>query len=468
MSHTPMDLVRALGLTKVARIDALTDRRIPYDCVHLGMQDVRIGALIELITKTPGLLPPRSGHIGNWEPIAQGRAGAMDFNKAICAGSLGYPMIYAFTQTEAEVADRRFGDWVYLPGSLIRNGVRHELRLHTFDGQTFVPRSRETARFCPFVQAEVDGGLVPLVELHGECLRRLPGFRFDLEARLIVENAHRVRVMLKALLEEASRRDNPRRAFQDLISHAATTAGVVTRCDTRRSGQGYFVDDQFFASTEELVEALLVPFFAVTDPRRVLSKIGALPPLVPVMSALLVGIFSAIFGADYPDGGMPHGPFTAHFHWSARDMGGYPPWRNGYFIEKSTAKSLSRICQTLVETCGEAPLLMLLLPAAVFMLCPASAHPMDVELVGQLVSDTSVAAFETVEELTRKWLATNATALSPYFLSRFRAGSGVLPQADIPPASDPIEPQGFRSLSFKHACMIVGTLIDAMTPTRSA
>ena len=52
--------------------------------------------------------------MGNWEEIVQGRARVMDFNKAICASGLGYPLIYCFNQTEDEAL--LAGDWAYLPG----------------------------------------------------------------------------------------------------------------------------------------------------------------------------------------------------------------------------------------------------------------------------------------------------------------------------------------------------------------
>lgn len=107
-------LLHELGLSPAA--EALTERGGVFAPVHLGTRDVRVGTLLDAVHAEPGLLPPRSGHLGNWEDIALGRSGPMDFNTAVCGGGHGFPLIYGFTQTEAEETG---GDDVYLPGSLV-------------------------------------------------------------------------------------------------------------------------------------------------------------------------------------------------------------------------------------------------------------------------------------------------------------------------------------------------------------
>ena len=125
--------------------------------------------LLDLIGTDAALCPPRTGHIGNWGNIGLGRAGAMDFNKAICAPGYGYPLLYCFTQTEVEAP--RQGDWGYLPGSLVDGDARTPLRLHAWDGTEFAAlHAHALPRFTPFVQAELDGGLTPLTEVHARRL----------------------------------------------------------------------------------------------------------------------------------------------------------------------------------------------------------------------------------------------------------------------------------------------------------
>ncbi|MFT3770638.1 MAG: DUF6025 family protein [Minicystis sp.] len=467
MHRDPLQVIEALGLSSSVDVEGLASRRTAFDSVHMGMEDLPIGALLDVIRSGAAPEAPRTGHIGNWEDIALGRAGAMDFNKAICARGLGYPLVYCFTQTEAE--ESALGDWVYLPGSLAERGRRIALPLFTWDGVSFARRERTRALFCPLVQAEVDGALSPLVELHWRRMQRIPRFQFKLEAAVIAEHADEVRAMLALLLEEASASENPRSMFQDLISHAAARDGAVARCEIRREGAGYWVDDFHYPSTEALVEAVLIPFRAVTDPRRFFAEIASLPPFFPVLSNVVSRIFVALFTAD--GAGASRG-LNLHLHWGARDMAGFPPRQKGYFISRSKTRSLRILCEALVKHFPDFdPLCFVLLPAAIFMLCPTSAHPGDAALLSELFRQIReevpafdarrpLIALERAEEVTRSFRARREGALSPYFLNRFRARIGVLHAGDLPAESEPVEPEGFRELTLRQACMILGALVD--------
>ncbi|MEU6942581.1 DUF6025 family protein, partial [Streptomyces rubiginosohelvolus] len=147
-------ILDALGLRTAAEADALASGTKTFVPVHVGTHDLPVGTLLDALAKDPSLLPPRTGHLGNWEDIAAGRAGPMDFNTAVCGDGHGYPLIYGFTRTEADTAG---GDEAYQPGCLIDQGKRHVLPLHTWDGSRFVRRDRSAPLFCPLVQAEVDG-----------------------------------------------------------------------------------------------------------------------------------------------------------------------------------------------------------------------------------------------------------------------------------------------------------------------
>lgn len=470
MMRTPLQLIEALGLAPALRLEELAGRRRAFESLHAGLHPLPIGDLLDLLRDEPLLKPPRTGHLGNWEEIALGRAGAMDFNQAICARGLGYPLIYCFTQTEAAGPS---GDWVYLPGSLVDQGRRTELPLFSWDGRAFAPRPRDQALLCPLVQAQVEGQLVPLVELHWRRMQATPRFRFVLEAAVMVEHAAEVRELLPLLLEQASRSDNPRSLFQDLISHAVAQDGTVARCDMRREGQGYWLDDCFYPSAEDLVEHVLLLFQAVTEPRPFLARLGGLPRLLPVMSNNVARIFSILFQTHYPDAAaLPaeqSRPFILHPHWGARDMAGYPPRQKGYFTARSRTRSFRIICETLMAHRPQiSPICVLLLPAAVFMLCPTSAHPRDAQLLADLFRRVRAAPVRPaaeeqqaeVERVTADWLAQHAAALSPYFLNRFYPRRGILHTAELPAASEPLEPDGFRELTLQQACMLVGALVE--------
>jgi hypothetical protein len=480
--RTPVQIAAELGLLAEGRdarltpdmLDELARRACAFDWVHLGRTDLEIGQLLSVIESDARLLPPRSGHMGNWEDIAHGRAGAMDFNRAIAGRGLGYALIYCFNQTED--AALQSGDWVYLPGSLVDQSRRTELSLFTWDGARFARRTREQPLFTPFVLSDVEGELVPITRIHWSRMRRFEAFRFRLEAAVIHEHESLVRAILHTLLEEAATQKNARRAFQDLLSHQVSLDGRMWRDSIERHGAGYQMGEARYASTAELVDATLLPFLAATDPEAFFTRIAELPRCMPIMSNLLVGMLSGMLGTHYPgcaiDRATMTQPFNPHVHWGARDMAGYPPRRKGYFAEKSTIRSARQICQTIVDRFESVdPLFMVLLPAAIFMLCPTSAHPRDAERMAELIASVRRATseptgrpeqvMERTDQVVRQWLAGARDTLSDYFLERFHARRGVLHAGALPADSAPVEPEGFRALTLRQACMMVGALVGA-------
>lgn len=486
--RSPTTLVADLGLDDAVAVEDLAERRRFFQGVHLGVRDTPIGTLLDLLRSEPTLSPPRSGHIGNWDNIVRGRSGATDFNQAICTQGYGYPLIFGFTQTET--ADGLRGDGVYRPGSIVRGDAQQTLDLYTWDGRSFARRDRERALFCPFAQTESDGSLVPLTALHVQRMRGLtPALPFRLETDVILRHEDTARRMLTVLLEEAALRDNPRREFADLIGHLAALDGTVQRSEVRRDGRGYLIGDRRYASTSELVDHAMLTLRAVSEPESFAAGIADLPTALPVVSHLLLDVLSAYFGAHHPDlngpdfggsGSSATKPFNAHLHWGARDMAGYPPVRRGYFMQKSTARSLRTICNTLGAHFPDVdPLCFLLLPASVFMLCPTTAHPGDAEPVSALFRAVARAtpAGDTrspdviapaARSAVAAWSSTHGPALSPYFRHRFRPRGTVLHPGEVPSSSRPVEPEGFRDLTFRQAGLAVGALIGMMDETAAA
>ena len=480
-ARSPLQIVEALGLGSAVDVGAMAARKCAFKAVHMGERDLPIGALLDLITSDASLCPPRTGHIGNWCNIARGRSGAMDFNKAICAPGYGYPLLYCFTQTEAETP--RQGDWGYLPGSLVDGDARTPLRLHTWDGTEFAPCTRATPRFTPFVQTEIDGDLWPLSELHARRLEPIGPHPFKLEQSIFADHETHIRPLITLLINDARGRDNPRRALQDLISHSVTLDGILTRCELVLDGNGFKLGETYYPSTEALVEQALVPFRAVARPRQFMAGIGRLPWQLPIASNLLITVLSAILETHLPDGILPSsrvvGPLNPHLHWGGRDMAGHPPRNRGYLLEDAKLRSLKRMCATLVEHFPAVqPLCFVLLPATAFMLCPTSAHPGDAELLANLfrrVRDASGGgdakqrgAQQSIETAVMSWSETGGERLSGYFRDRFGPRRGGLVSRDFAD-SNPIEPEGFRDLTLRQASMIVGALYAIISsPGRTA
>jgi hypothetical protein len=477
-TRTPLEFVKSLGLADVLDVGAMSDRQVSFKAVAMGERDLNIGTLLDVITSDLGLRPPRTGHIGNWGNIAQGRAGAMDFNLAICGPGYGYPLLFGFNQTEAETATGRTGDWGYLPGSLVDRDERILLPLHAWNGREFAACGRSKPLFTPFIQAEFDGGLQPLTTIHVERLAAIPEFEFAYEQAIIADHATMLRPLLTVLIEEARSRPNVRRALADLISHAVALDGTVTRADLVPDGKGYQLGESYFPSTEALVDMAFEPFSAVAKPRTFMDRIGSLPWQLPLASNLLITVLSAILETHYPNTATAPtrglGPLTLHPHWGGRDMAGYPPRRKGYMSDDGKLRSLKGICRTLVANFVEIkPLGVALLPASIFLLCPANTTPVDADLISNLfrrlkrgvVGDYQQAR---IEAISRDWFETNCSRLSPYFTARFGPRRGGIGNSNVPSSSLPIEPDGFRDLTLRQASMITGALFEcgsSMGPT---
>ncbi|MCA0350599.1 MAG: DUF6025 family protein [Chloroflexi bacterium] len=473
---TPRAILAHLGLFDRLEptLDRFANRQQAFDWLHLGLTDIPVGQVLDLIRHSPTLLPPRTGHMGNWEEIGHGRAGMMDFNQAICSQGYGYPLIYCFNQTEDMALER--GDWVYLPGSLIDHGKRTLLPLYTWDGQGLVERQREQPLFTPFVQTSLDGAQISLNSLHWQRMQQFQQFEFRLEAQSVWQHAELAKAIVQHLLEQAAIQPNARRAFQDILSHQVSLDGTMQRVAIQHEAQGYRMGAMFYSSAAELAEASMLPWLAVAEPASFFANIKRLPNQLPLCSHLLAGIFSAIFHTHYPSATVDRQtmcrPFNPHFHWGARDMAGYPPYRNGYIAEKSTTKSYRTMCQSIIDRFDEVdPMLLILLPAVIFALCPTNQHPHDAEAlaalfeqVQQLEPNSDQASYQqAISQRVAVWLDHQRSALSAYWINRFAPRQGILHSQTLV-SSRPVEPVGFRQLSFRQACMIVGALIHWLVP----
>ncbi|MEU0332763.1 DUF6025 family protein [Streptomyces sp. NPDC006193] len=458
-------LLDELGLRAAAGADALAAGEKTFSPVHLGTQDVPIGTLLQLLRRDPELLPPRTGHLGNWEDIALGRSGPMDFNTAICGGGHGYPLIYGFTRTEAATEG---GDEAYQPGSLIEQGKRDVLDLYTWDGRAFVRRDRSRPLFCPLTQAEVDGGLVPLVDLHWRRMLKIPGYRFRQWAAVLVENGPLVTDMLTLLIEQADATAKQGTRLPELISQAVRLDGDVARCDLTADGAGYLLDGYRYPSARALAEAAMVLVRALVEPAAFFEQLAGLPPVLPVMSLQLTNVLFGLLDTHHPDrrdrpAGAAESPFITHVHWGARAMAGCPPRRGGYLTRRSTVRSLRAITTPLVRRFEQArPVAFVLLPAQVFMLCPPSTSPADAALLADLFGKVRAAGPDAAHATALGWLGDHREGLSGYLRGRFRSGSGVPADGALREPAVPVEPDGFRELTFRQASAVVAAFEEAL------
>ncbi len=481
---TPIALLTHLGALSTpagpksldSLVENLYQRKSGFEWAHLGNLDLPIHKLFTIIRSHPWLVPPRTGHLGNWTDIAAGRAGMMDYNTACIQGALGYPLLYCFTQTEDVTLQR--GDCVYLPGSIIENGHRTELSLFTWDGTSFAERPREHPLFTPFVQTRVDGELVPLSLVHWKRMQLLPGFEFRLEASVVRGNEPLVRDLLGGLIEDARQQSNQYSAFQDILSHLVGLDGTMYRCPVEYDGRGYRMGMASYPNTTALVEAAMLPFLAATEPETFFSNVRELPSHVPKVSNLIARLFSAFLCTHYPkckiNRTLMTQPFNPHLHWGGVGMAGYPPKKGGYLSSKATVRSARKICNTVIARFPEIdPVFFVLLPTVILSLLTPKAHKQDLKLLSVLIDRVKRVAQplagrpdlmeKALDGVVREWVIQCLGELSPYFLHRFSGRHSVLNTCPLPEPSQLVEPDGFDSLTVRQASMTVGALIEALT-----
>ena len=109
-----------------------------------------------------------------------------------------------------------------------------------------------------------------------------------------------------------------------------------------------------------------------------------------------------------------------------------------------------------------APVAFVLLPAQAFMLCPPSTSPRDAEVLAELLRAVRGAGPEAAYGTTLSWLDGNRDRLSAYLRGRFRSGSGVPADGALRDPAVPVEPEGFRNLTFRQACGAVAAFEEVL------
>lgn len=467
-------------LISTEQLNVMKSKKVAFDWINLGETNLKIGKLLDFILQNEYLLPPRTGHLGNWERIIKGQASMMDFNNIITKKKYGSPLIYPFTLTENE--DLTGGDNVYLPGSVFINDKRIKLDIYTWNRLTkdFTKRERVHSYFTPFVQTKINGELVPLVDVHFKKLKDEYSIDFELESSLIFHNESKVRKIIHFLLQyvESNTSNN---ILPYLFSHEVYLDGTMTRTKVQYDGENYILGDIIYKNSEELINACMMPFYAVENSVNFFAEIENHPNCFPLISNTLMGIISAQLNshiASVNRNKFSNKDINFHFHWGARDMGGYPPLKKGYFSSKSHRKGYKRVLEILVNSeKGISPTYFVIIPAVIFSLCPSSHYPKDIVMLKDLFKE--ILSINTLEPLSDEemmkcinnkvdsWLVRNQKEISAYFLNKFNFKSGILHDNYITSDSSTIEePDNFRELTFKQACMIVGSLHELINKSK--
>lgn len=415
------------------------------------------------------LRPPRTGHLSDWRDIAAGRSSVLDYNKVVCEIlDLGRPLLYDFNQTEDAALEA--GDTLFLPGSLLRGGVRTVLPLRRWAGAGMRPHDRSTPLFLPYAEAEYEGARIPLTRLHRGLPTGSPAFDADLHSALVLRERRRVEEVLTVLLAAAA---DDERALSRVFDRVAYRDGRVERVVLRRVEHGYALGPVCYRSAAALVDASFIPAQVAQEAGPLGEVLAQVPEVVPLVSIDVVVLLYAVLKTHRrePTADFDPGRVDVHVQWGALAMAGAPPRRRGYFAGH-VSKARAMYEAVVRELDWASPLLFVLAPIAPFLLWPSSNSPGDLGPIERLIARALAVIEPRPDQIDRlgpifrdivdAWLAEYRSELTPAFTRQLLWADRRSPTgAELPPGR-PVEPAGFGELTAGQACLLVGTLIKAL------
>lgn len=447
-------------------------KQLSFEPHNLSESNMLIKDLYKMIEDDNLVIPPRSGHIGNWNDIMDGLVRERNDNTIICGQrKLGFPLIYDLTQTENESLDA--GDLTYFPGSVIEQGQRTLLPLYTWNGTEFVETNREEALFVPFTFTLVNGKLKSLNQFHYERYQRYTDKHFTMYSQSICENIDKVRATLEVLFNSILNMEEPEHEFKFIVNRAVRLDGVIVRDGIHISDDKLIVGDSVYDSKEELIEAILFAYRAA-NAEVFREEVKSLPDFIPLLSNHMTIILEFMFcrkfqmyefktlGADNTG--------ILHFEWGGIEMAGYAPKELGYFHRQ--IKYIRRIYNVIYENLDNIPQVhYILLPSSMFLIWPNDEYPEDINSVNNLIKMVrqEIAVEETKDakklytkicETVELW-AKGDNQVSELFKKRFSDKKPPIYSANSHARKNEfLEPEEFEELTVQQATMIVSALYE--------
>lgn len=469
----PVELLEGMGILGERRLRELERGSIKFWWVNLATTNVPIGPVLKGIANLKDLNPPRTAHLGGgvWERIAQGGGGSVAFNNVVFQEGAGYPLIFDLNQTPSW--DRKGGDTLYFPGTVINDaGEAVELPLFTVSGE---PVDRREPRFAFLLLAQNPVGEVkPLTQIHRESMEEL-GINVRTVSDFIVEHHETVTEYLTALLQQTD--PDERYLFLRQIVNRTITGGGK---EMRGGGQPiplrwnpwrkrYVIGNIEYPTEEQVVEQILRTYKIASNPSEYLRE-EEIPDALPILSKEALIVLIALLRADQNLTQPPMQPFYPHFHWGGFQMAGAPPKIDGYF--RGSVNNIRSILSTMrAARLDIPPLFYVLLPAAPFNLWPSGEDWVTQEAMAQLIARVHEKTdglarnpnklIAGVEEVVNEWVSTTEKTLPYYFISRFSPYDTTMTGA-LPPSPGMVMPEGFDSLTFQQASLIVGCLTELL------
>lgn len=449
------------------KVEDFKSRKLSFDWIHAGKLTITIGELTRFIQNTDIICPPRTGHLGNWQEIFSGRGGALNHNDVVCGEKkLGYPLIVDFNQTEN--INLSAGDTVYLPGSIIKNNIRNQLPLLTWNNKCFKKRSRESSYFTPFVVTEIENQLVSLANIHRNHCSFYKNVQFI--STIMCTNKKLVKDIACKILEEIQRGNCSTVKTDDIIDRKIYLDGRVVRDPLKLINNCYTLDEERFSSVESLIEAAFIPFEIANDSMLLFDNIKELRLYFPFFSLSFIHVMYCVLKTHLTSEGEITGKpfmFNPHLHWGAYDSAGYPPISKGYFRQKIV--SIRNIYNALMPLFQNIePALFILLPSAIFNLLPPRTYINDYNYIDELFSsinkNTSNIPSNKPQELmliikktVSNWIDKYINKISSDYMHRFSRNRCIY-NPELQTATTVINMPSFDQLTIQKASMILGSL----------
>lgn len=443
--------------------------------INLANKPLKISKLFDFINYNPYVVPPRTGHIGNWNDIVDGYIGCRNDNTIICSQEkIGYPLIFDLTQTEDRLMKN--GDLTYLPGSIIEHGNRRLITCFTWDGNNFIERSRENSLFVPFVLTKINGTFISIIKLHQNRCEKYKDINFTMFSSIVFEKKEFIKEILSSLIEDIMKEDKPEHTLKLIVDRIVRLDGQVFRDNIKINNNCFYVGETIYDNVSSLVDAIIYPYMAAADPDKFFFNIKTMPNYMPLLSNHLSVILTSILYTHLPNNWDNNKPTLSsekcntHIQWGGIAMAGYPPKDLGYFHrEVRYIRAIHRRILKLFDDID--PIYFILLPSSIFLLWPNDCYPKDLAFVEELIYMTNKEA-ENLSALSKKSLYNkiNTTVigftkesedqLSDLFKNRFTSNKPSIFSKNKVTKNIFLEPKGFRDLTLQHTSMIISSLFQ--------
>ncbi len=327
---------------------------------------------------------------------------------------------------------------------------------------------------------ETEGRPQPLSRFHRHRDRAAATLNPQYYSDLFCANLPWIRELLLDLIAGADRKRDRHKLLRSLFPQAVSPDGKVVPASTRQdeNGSGVELNDLGFQSVDAFVDAALLPIQFAFDPELMLSEIGSLPQLMPLISGLCHNLIYGLLrthelaparpdSSQHPATGAS--TLNLHVHWGATQMAGFPPAQLGY-ISRNVDFFRLMLSRLIKVRGGGLRLHYVLAPAVIFTLIPNEAYPTDCALVEALFDDlasfgppveTDGGRMDQLREHVRAWRRQRWEGLSTYYKANFGPVRCMLAPG-TPQQGGYRVSESFLNLTFAEACQVVSAFHEPL------